>query len=69
VGGAGQAGGGALAAGGLEADALDRVQHVAVVHRLPDLEAAGGRDSEQVKLARGLLSACWTSLQRRHTIW
>src|SRR5207247_11154704 len=28
----------------------------AVIHRLSDLEAAGGRDSEQVRLARGLLS-------------
>ena len=32
------------------------VQCIAVVHRLSDLEAAGGRDSEQVQLARGLLS-------------
>ena len=32
------------------------VQYIAVVHRLSDLEAAGGKDSEQVRLARGLLS-------------
>ena len=32
------------------------VQNIAVIHRLSDLEAAGGRDSEQVRLARGLLS-------------
>ena len=32
------------------------VQNIAVVHRLSDLEAAGGHDSEQVRLARGLLS-------------
>ncbi|TMC09508.1 MAG: hypothetical protein E6J41_10535 [Chloroflexi bacterium] len=32
------------------------VQCIAVVHRLSDLEAAGGRDSEQVRLARGLLA-------------
>ena len=32
------------------------VQNIAVLHRLSDLEAAGGRDSEQVRLARGLLS-------------
>jgi hypothetical protein len=32
------------------------VQNIAVVHRLSDLEAAGGRDSEQLRLARGLLS-------------
>ena len=38
------------------------VQHVAVVHRLSDLEAAGGRDSEQVKLARGLLSDSQTKV-------
>jgi type IV secretory pathway VirB4 component len=34
----------------------DGAQNIAVVHRLSDLEAAGGRDSEQVRLARGLLS-------------
>ena len=38
------------------------VQHVAVVRRLSDLEAAGGRDSEQVKLARGLLSDSQTKV-------
>lgn len=32
------------------------LQCIAVIHRLSDLEAAGGRDSEQVALARGLLS-------------
>jgi hypothetical protein len=32
------------------------VQNIAVIHRLSDLEATGGRDSEQVRLARGLLS-------------
>jgi hypothetical protein len=31
-------------------------QNIAVVHRLSDLEAAGGRNSEQVRLARRLLS-------------
>jgi hypothetical protein len=37
-------------------------QHVAVVHRLSELEAAVGRDSEQVKLARGLLSDSQTKV-------
>ena len=32
------------------------VQNVAVMHRLSDLHAAGDADSEQVQLARGLLS-------------
>ena len=32
------------------------VQCIAVVHRLSDLGAAGGRDSERVRLARGLLA-------------
>ena len=32
------------------------VQNIAVVHRLSDLSAAGAGDSEQVQLARGLLS-------------
>jgi hypothetical protein len=32
------------------------VQNVAVVHRLSDLTAAGEENSEQVALARGLLS-------------
>ena len=32
------------------------------MHRLSDLEAAGGRDSEQVKLARGLLSDSQTKV-------
>ena len=32
------------------------VQNIAVLHRLSGLEAAGGRDSEPVRLARGLLS-------------
>ena len=32
------------------------VQYLAVVHRLTDLAAAGSADSEQVRLARGLLS-------------
>ncbi len=32
------------------------VQNIAVVHRLSDLTAAGDQDSEQVALARGLLS-------------
>jgi hypothetical protein len=34
----------------------EMLQCIAVVHRLSDLEAAGGRDSEQVRLARGLLA-------------
>ena len=32
------------------------VQYIAVLHRLTDLTAAGGADSPQVRLARGLLS-------------
>ena len=32
------------------------VQNIAVVHRLSDLTAAGAADSEQVQLAKGLLS-------------
>jgi hypothetical protein len=38
------------------------VQHVAVVHRPSDLEAAGARDSEQVTLACGLLSDSQTKV-------
>jgi len=38
------------------------VQNIAVVHRLSDLEAAGGRDSEQVRLARGLLTDSQTKV-------
>jgi hypothetical protein len=38
------------------------LQNIAVVHRLSDLEAAGGRDSEQVRLACGLLSDSETKL-------
>jgi hypothetical protein len=40
----------------------DGAQNIAVVHRLSDLEAAGGRDSEQVKLARGLLTDSQTKV-------
>jgi len=35
---------------------VNGVQNVAVMHRLSDLHAAGDADSEQVQLARGLLS-------------
>jgi hypothetical protein len=38
------------------------VQHIAVVHRHSDLEASGGRDSEQGKLARGPLSDSQTKV-------
>jgi hypothetical protein len=37
-------------------------KNIAVVHRLSDLEAAGARNSEQVKLARGLLSDSQTKV-------
>jgi hypothetical protein len=62
VGGAGQAGGARRLPAGWKLTRATAVQHVAVVHRLSDQEAAGGRDSEQVKLARGLLSDSQTKV-------